>query len=140
MTTVTAPRRRFGTRQWSVCCVLALAVFQVLIAILVYVNRNAVTNAFVGHSFAPTLAIARTAVLGTLVMHLLLAVLTGVLAYALPRAGRATRLLGTILLAVIAVGGIAAMTLPNQTYLSPIGSALALAGLVLMWLPSSRIR
>jgi hypothetical protein len=138
MTSSTAPPRRFSSLRWSARCVLALTVFQVLIATLLFINRNEVMNAFVGHSFAPTPAAAQAAVLGALVMHLLLAVLSGVLAHALPRGKPLTRVLGTVLLAAIAVGGIAAMMLPAQTYLSVIGSALALAGLVLIWLPDGR--
>jgi hypothetical protein len=136
--TIAPPPRRSGSPRWSARCVLALAVFQVVIAILLFINRNEAAGAFAGHGFAPTPAAARGAVLGGLVMHLLLAVLSGFLAHALPRGRRVTRILGTILLAVIAVGGIGAMALPSQTYLSPIGVALAVGGLALIWLPFRR--
>lgn len=140
MTSSTAPPRRFRALSWAARCALGLAVFQVLIAILLFVNRNEVMNAFVGHRFAPTPAAAQAAVLGALVVHLLLALLSGLLARALPRGTPLTRALGTILLAAIAVGGVAATRLPSDTSLSVIGTALALAGLVLVWLPDRRTR
>jgi hypothetical protein len=118
--------------------VAALAIFQVVIAVLVFVNWDETVSAFVGHSFAPTRDAAEGAVLGTLVVHLLLAVLCVFLARAFLRGRRSARIRGTILLVATAVGGITAMGLPSQTYLSPIGVALAVVALSLLWLPASR--
>jgi hypothetical protein len=122
--------------RWAGWCLLAGAVFQVIVAVLLAVNFGGTVDTFIGHGFAPTRDAARTSALGGLVVHLVLAVLCLLLARAVPRGGRTGRVLATVLLALIAIGGVAAMALPSQTWLSPIGVALALVGLVLLWLPT----
>jgi hypothetical protein len=117
------------TRRWATRCLYGQTVFQVVIAILLWLNREATVTAFTGRAFAPTRDAAEGAVLGALVVHLVLAVVCVFLARKLPRVR------ATIVLALIATGGVAAMGLPSQTYLSPIGVALALAAIVLVWIP-----
>jgi hypothetical protein len=110
----------------------AQAVFQVVIAVLLGFNWEPTVTAFTGHAFAPTRDAAEGAALGALVVHVVLAVVCVLLARRLPRVRT------TIVLALTAVGGVVAMGLPSQTYLSPIGVALALAALVSLWLPARR--
>ena len=122
--------------RWAAWCLLAEAAFQVVVAALLVINFGTTVDAFAGHGFAPTPDAARGAALGALVVHLVLAALCALLARAVPRGRPAPRILGTVLLALIAVGGLAAMVLPSQTWLSPVGVALAVAALVLLWLPA----
>jgi hypothetical protein len=124
--------------RWAVRCLYGLAVFQVVIAVLLWINFEPTVTAFAGHSFAPTRSAAEGAALGALIVHLVLAVLSVVFARTVPAGKRGTRIRATVMLAITAVGGVAAMGLPSQTYLSPIGVALALAALCLLWAPSNR--
>ncbi|TCO57314.1 hypothetical protein [Actinocrispum wychmicini] len=117
-------------------CLLGLAVFQVVIAVLVWINFDATVDALDGTKLAPNHNAAVGAAQGALAVHLVLAVLSVVFARITP-AGRA-RVRATIMLAITAVGGVAAMALPAQTYLSPIGVALALAALGLLWIRPAR--
>ncbi len=128
--------RTVDTRRWAAWCLVAEAVFQVLIAVLLVINFDQTVDAFVGHGFAPTRSAAQGSALGSLLVHVVLAVLCLLLAWAVPRRGRVSRILATVLLVLIAVGGVAAMALPSQTWLSPVGVLLALAALVLLWLPA----
>jgi hypothetical protein len=107
----------------------AQAVFQVVIAVLLGINWDPTVTAFTGHAFAPTRDAAEGAALGALVVHVVLAVVCVLLARKLPR------IRTTIVLTLTAVGGVVAMNLPSQTYLSPIGVVLALAAIVFLWLP-----
>jgi hypothetical protein len=128
--------RAVGTRRWAAWCLVAEAAFQVLIAVLLVINFDRTVDAFVGHGFAPNRDAAQGSALGSLLVHVILAVLCLLLARAVRRGGRVSRILATLLVALIAVGGVAAMALPSQTWLSPVGVLLALAGLVLLWWPA----
>ncbi|MDN5917481.1 MAG: hypothetical protein L0I76_20695 [Pseudonocardia sp.] len=68
-------------------------------------------------------------------MHLVLAVVCLALARAVLRPGRWTRVRATVPLVATAVGGVGAMALPGQTWLSPAGVALTVAALALLWVP-----
>jgi drug/metabolite transporter (DMT)-like permease len=105
----------------------AEAVFQVVIAVVLGINWDPTVTAFTGHAFAPTRDAAEGAALGALVVHVVLAVVCVVLAREQPK------IRTTIVLVLTAVGGVVAMELPSQTYLSPIGVALAVGGLVALW-------
>jgi RsiW-degrading membrane proteinase PrsW (M82 family) len=105
----------------------AEAVFQVVIAVVLGINWDPTVTAFTGHAFAPTRDAAEGAALGALVVHVVLAVVCVVLAREQPK------IRTTIVLVLTAVGGVVAMGLPSQTYLSPIGVALAVGGLVALW-------
>ncbi|MEU4196688.1 hypothetical protein AB0E69_32620 [Kribbella sp. NPDC026611] len=129
----TATRMRGRDAVWVMRCLAGLVVFQVLIACLLFANRERTIDEFAGHGFAPTRDAAEGAVYGALLVHLLLAVLGGLFAVIVGRAERTTRVLVAIYLAATAVGGVAAMRLPAQTYLSPIGVLLALGALWFLW-------
>jgi hypothetical protein len=113
---------------WTKRCLVALAVFQVVIGVLLWLNWDVTVQALTGTRIAPTEPAAEGAALGSLVVH-------GVLAVAsLLCARRVPRVRTTVLCVLTAVGGVAAMWLPSQTYLSPIGVALATAVVCLIWI------
>jgi len=115
---------------------IALAVFQVVIAVLVRINFDETVNALNGTKIAPNHNAAVGATQGAMAVHLILAVLSALFAWRVPQ-GK-SRIRATIMLVITAVGGVAAMALPAQTYLSSIGVVLALAALYLMWFRPAR--
>jgi hypothetical protein len=122
-------------RRWAQWCALGQIVFQIAIAILLYANRTVTADAVRHSGFMPNANAAQGAVFGALLVHFVLAALSALLAWRIPRGHLPMRILGSLLSLGIAIGGITAMSLPSQTYLSPIGVALAIATLVLIWFP-----
>ncbi|MEV4315759.1 hypothetical protein [Actinocrispum sp. NPDC049592] len=121
------------TMRWAARCLYAEAVFQIVIAVLLWLNWEPTVNAFIGTAFAPNRDAAEGTALGAEVVHVVLAGLSVWFATRLPKG----RVRATVVMALVAVGGVAAMKLPSQTYLSPIGVAIAIAAIVLMWVRSS---
>jgi hypothetical protein len=124
--------------RWSVWLVYALAAFQILIAVLLLLNWQETVDGFVGKAFAPTRAAAEGAAQGSLVIHILLALLYVLVAIKISSGRRWARVLATILLAYNVIGGLATLaTISGQTSLNPVGIVLAAAALVLLWVPAA---
>jgi hypothetical protein len=116
-------------------CLAALAVFQLLIALLLLVNWDSTVDSFAGKAFAPTRDAAEGAALGSLGVHVVLAVLYVVFALNIRR--RWARVRATVLLAVnVVLGVVTLFAIPDATSLNPVGIVLAVAALVLLWGPS----
>jgi len=121
--------------RWAAWCLAALAAFQLLIALLLLLDWDSTVDSFTGRAFAPTRDAAEGAAAGSLGMHVLLAVLYVVLAVKVAR--RWARIVATVLLAVDVLGGLATLfTISDETPLNPVGIVLAVAALVLLWLPA----
>lgn len=120
----------------AVWCLYALSAFQLLIAILLYLNWQQTVDGFTGRPFAPTPEAAESAAAGTLGLHALVALLYLWLAWKVGARRRWARLVATLLLAVNIVGGVVTMfTLSDQTPLNPVGIVLALAAVIFLWVP-----
>ncbi|HZE41325.1 MAG TPA: hypothetical protein VE172_21205 [Stackebrandtia sp.] len=134
----TERRPAVGPPRWAAWCLYGLSAFQVVIAVLLYLNWNDTVDGFTGEAFAPRRDAAEGAAAGALGVHVLLAVLFLVVAAKVAAARRWARIVATVLLAFVIVGGIGAMlTISEQTPLNPIGVALALAAVVLLWMPTA---
>ncbi|GAB3400955.1 hypothetical protein [Flindersiella endophytica] len=122
--------------RWAALCLYALAAFQVLIAVLLYLNWDETVAGFTGKAFAPTRDAAEGSAAGALGVHILLAALYVLLAVKLPAGRRWVRVVATVLLAYNVIGGIVTLAaMSEQTPLNPIGIVLAAAALLLLWLP-----
>jgi nitrate/nitrite transporter NarK len=116
---------------------LALAVFQLLIAVLLLLNWDSTVAGFTGKSFAPNQNAAEGAAVGSLGVHVVLAVLYVVVAIYIDRRWARTR--ATILLAFTIIAGVAAFfAIGDETPLNPVGIALAVIALVLLWGPARK--
>jgi hypothetical protein len=115
----------------------ALSAFQLLIAVLLLLNWDDTVESFTGRAFAPTRDAAEGAALGSLGIHVVLAVLYLVLAIRISAGRRGTRIRATVLLAITVVVGVATLfTIPDATSLNPVGIVLAVVALGLLWVPS----
>ena len=124
--------------RWAVWCQYALAAFQVLIAVLLYLNWEDTVEGFDGRSFAPTRDAAEGAAAGTLGMHVLMALLYLLFGWKVRAGRRWARVAATILLTYNVIGGIGALlAISDQTPLNPLGMALAVVAIVLLWGPAS---
>jgi len=115
----------------------ALAAFQLLIAVVMVLNWDSTVAGFTGKSFAPTRDAAEGAAAGSLGMHVILAVAYAVVAAKIDR--RWAKVVATVMLAFTIVGGVAALSaISEETPLNPVGIALAVVALVLLWLPARK--
>jgi hypothetical protein len=115
----------------------ALSAFQLLIAVLLLLNRDDTVESFTGKAFAPTRDAAEGAALGSLGVHVFLAVAYLVLAIRITAGRRSTRIRATVLLAITVVVGVATLfAIPDATSLNPVGIVLAVVALALLWVPS----
>jgi hypothetical protein len=125
--------------RWTRWCLLALAAFQLLIAVLLVLNWDSTVGSFTGRAFAPNRDAAEGAAVGSLGIHVLLAALYVLVAVKVPAGRRWARVVATILLAGNIIGGVAALfAISDETPLNPVGIALAVVGLVLLWAPSRK--
>ncbi|TDV48996.1 hypothetical protein [Actinophytocola oryzae] len=125
------------TIRWTTWCLYALAAFQLLIAVLLILDWDDTVTSFAGESFAPTRDAAEGAAVGSLGIHVLLAIFYTVVAARLPAGRRGTRVRATILLSLTVVGGLVTLfAIADETPLNPVGIVLAAATLVLLWLPA----
>lgn len=124
--------------RWTAWCMSALAAFQVLIAVLMYLNWEETVEGFTGTSFAPNRDAAEGAALGGLGMHVIMGVLYALLAWKLPRGRRWVQVLATILIGYNIIGGIGALfAISDETPLNPVGLALAVVAFILLWVPAA---
>lgn len=138
--TTTEPTDRSGSRhdrlRWASRCLAALSVFQLVVALLLYLNRAGFVRDMTGSWIAPTAEAAHQTFVGTLSIHCALAVVFAALSRRLPRGRLATKVRTSVVCTATAVIGTLALWLPADTSISPLGVLLALAVLALLWTPT----